>query len=49
MSDPGGPGRNGSGAGGNGSGPDGVSRRLHELSERVSAARSATEARGETF
>ncbi len=47
--DPGGPGRNGSGAGGNGSGPDGVSRRLHELSERVSAARSETEARGETF
>ena len=47
--DPGGPGRNGSGAGGNGSGPDGVTRRLHELSERVSAARSETEARGETF
>ena len=49
MSDPGGPGRNGSGAGGNGSGPDGVSRRLHQLSERVSAARSETESRGETF
>ena len=56
MSDPRGSGRNGSGAGGNGSGaggngsgPEGMSGRLRELGERVSAARSETEARGETF
>ena len=56
MSDPPGVGRNGAGAGGDGSGagpggsgPDGVSHRLHALSERVSAARSETEGRGETF
>ena len=49
MSDPRGPGRNGSRPDGNGSGADGVSRRLRELNERVSAARSETESRGETF